>query len=337
MVQVKLAIIGGGPAGLSSAIYTSRAQLAPVVLTGLTPGGQLIFTSQIENYPGVINLPGIQLMSQMQQQAQEFGASLVPAEITKVDFSQLPFQLWTNPAAKNASADQLPPADYSAQAVIVATGAEAIKLGVPGEQALFGKGVSTCAVCDAAFYSAKKVWVIGGGDTALEDALALTKYAAEVNIVHRRDQFRASKIMQTKVLHHPQIKVHWSATVTEIKGDKKVTQIVLSKAGQTQVFPADGVFLAIGHRPATQIFAGQLELTAGGQILTAATPNQAGLALATSRLDDHRVSWSTMSSVPGVFAAGDVADLGNWQAIIAAGNGAVAALEAIKWLDEQAQ
>ncbi|MEA2056432.1 MAG: FAD-dependent oxidoreductase [Patescibacteria group bacterium] len=352
MKKSKLVIIGSGPSGYAAAIYAARAQLKPKVISGMEIGGQLMYTADLENFPGFPQgIKGPEIMKNMKEQAEKFGSEVIYKTVTGVDFSQKLFKIWTKlpenvPQSDYLKADadkvfevskqvqQLEP-DYLAESIIISTGATARKLGVPGEDKYLGRGVSTCAVCDAAFYQDKRVYVIGGGDSAMEDALALTKFTDKVIVVHRRDELRASQIMQERVLQSDKIEVLWNSNLVEIMGDDAVTTIKVKTEGQEKELPADGVFIAIGHVPVSTIFKDQLQLTDKGYIITARSLNKDGLQLAESRLTEAGlISNPTMTSVSGVFAAGDVVDLRYKQAITAAAMGAQTALDAERWLEQ---
>jgi thioredoxin reductase (NADPH) len=305
--HAKVVIVGSGPAGYTAAIYAARAMLEPVLIQGIQPGGQLTITTDVENYPGFADVvQGPWLMEQMEKQAHHVGTKIVTDLVNDLDISQRPFRLTCD------SGDI-----YLADTVILATGAQARWLGLPSEHAFQGGGVSACATCDGFFYRGKEVIVVGGGNTAVEEALFLTNFASQVTIVHRRDHFRAERILQDRLFKHPKINVVWDSAVDEIcgtQGPAKVTHVRLKnvKTGVTTEVKADGVFIAIGHAPATDLVKGQLKLKPSGYVDVA--PN------------------STATSVPGVFAAGDVADETWRQAVTAAGMGCMAALEAERYL-----
>ena len=307
----KVIIVGSGPAGLTAALYAGRANLSPVVFEGIQPGGQLTITTEVENYPGFAKgIMGPELMEIMREQAHRFGATSVFENITKVDLSSRPFKLWAD--------DEL----YLADSVIISTGASAKLLDLPSEKEFMGYGVSACATCDGFFFKNQEVIVVGGGDTAIEEATFLTKFASKVTIVHRRDTLRASKIMQDKARNNPKIAFIWDSVVEEIlgkneNGKKSVTGVRLRslKTRALSTTPADGVFMGIGHKPNTDLFKGQLDMDAVGYLKT--QPN------------------STKTNIPGVFAAGDVADSVYRQAVSAAGTGCMAAIDAERWLESQ--
>jgi thioredoxin reductase (NADPH) len=304
----RLVIIGSGPAGYTAALYAARANLNPLLIEGMQPGGQLTITSEVENYPGFPEaILGPQLMEQMKKQAERFGTRFEAGEVTRVDFSKRPFSLWMD--------DRL----VRTQAVIVATGASAKWLDIPSEKQYQGRGVSACATCDGFFFRGVEVAVVGGGDTAMEEANFLTKFATKVHVVHRRDELRASKIMGERARKNPKIQLQLSSTVDEILGDgKAVTGIRLksTKDGSTRELPLKGVFMGIGHEPNTKIFKGQLEM------------NDVGYLVVNSP--------TTATSVKGVFAAGDVSDPSYRQAVTAAGSGCAAAIDAERFLGEHA-
>jgi thioredoxin reductase (NADPH) len=303
----KVVVIGSGPAGFTAALYAARANLEPLVLKGLEAGGQLMLTTDVENYPGFADgLLGPELMDQMEKQAARFGSEILPVHVTEVDLSARPFVL--------KAGDQ----EWRAKTIIVATGATARWLGVPGENTLRGRGVSACATCDGFFFRDRELVVVGGGDTAMEEATFLTKFASAVTIVHRRDEFRASKVMVDRALANPKIRVVWDTVVDEILGDDAVTGVRLHnvRTGEATTMATDGVFMAIGHDPNTALFRGQLDLDDEGYLL----------------VDEPR----TTTSMPGVFAAGDVTDRTYRQAVTAAGQGCKAAIDAERFLEAEA-
>ncbi len=302
-------IIGSGPAGFTAAVYAARANLKPLLFEGLAkggqPGGQLMLTTEVENYPGFPKgIMGPELMDLFRKQAERFGTILLQQDVTSVDFSKRPFRVTSDGK------------EYSGKSVIIATGASANWLGIPSEKALQGYGVSACATCDGFFFKGKEVMVVGGGDSAVEEATFLTKFASKVTLVHRRDALRASKIMQDRATSNPKIDFIWDSTITEIKdpSQKKVTSVVLKnlKTGATSERKTDGVFMAIGHTPNSELFKNQIELDAKGYIC---------------------VTEGSKTSVPGVFACGDVQDFKYRQAITAAGSGCMAALDAERFLE----
>jgi thioredoxin reductase (NADPH) len=302
----KLTIIGSGPAGLTAALYSARATLSPLLIEGIQAGGQLTLTTEVENYPGFANgILGPQLIQEMRSQAERFGTIFQQAQVTSIDLSSSPFQLTTD------EEDTM-----QTSAVIIATGASANLLGLPSESRLMGHGVSTCATCDGFFFRGKEIVVIGGGDSALEEAIFLTKFATRVTVIHRRDTLRASKIMQDRAKKNDKIKFAWDSIVVEIQGEEVVTGITVrnTRTQQSNLIPCAGVFVAIGHRPNTDIFKGQLKMDANGYILT---------------------HGGTSTSLPGVFAAGDVQDPHYRQAVTAAGSGCMAALDAERFLESQ--
>ncbi|HEV2757165.1 MAG TPA: thioredoxin-disulfide reductase [Actinomycetota bacterium] len=299
----RVIIIGSGPAGLTAAVYTARANLEPLVIEGIEAGGQLMLTTEVENYPGFVDgIMGPELMESMRKQAARFGTEFLTDNVTSVDFSSKPLKVETAGTS------------YEAAAVIISTGASARMLGIPGERELLGHGVSTCATCDGFFFRGQEIVVVGGGDSALEEANFLTKFASKVTVVHRRDALRASKIMQDRAFANPKIEFVFDHVVKQINGDGKVAGATLTnvKTGEERELPASGVFVAIGHTPSTSLFEGQLELSEG-YIVT---------------------NDGTATSVEGVFAAGDVVDFRYRQAITAAGMGCMAAIDAERYLED---
>jgi thioredoxin reductase (NADPH) len=298
-----LIIIGGGPAGYTAALYAARANLEPLVIEGFQWGGQLMITSDVENYPGYAEgVLGPEMMKDFRRQAERFGAEFVSDDVTRVDFSERPFRVWVG--------DE----EYRSEAVIVATGANARQLGLESEVALQGRGVSYCAVCDAAFFRERNVVVVGGGDSAMEEATFLTKFATKVTVVHRRDEFRASQIMEDRARANDKIEFVTNAVVEDVIGDAGVTAVKVRdvNTGEVTELPADGLFVAIGHDPNTKLFVDWLDLDAGGYIIT--KPG------------------STETNIEGVFAVGDVVDHVYRQAVTAAGMGCMGALDAERWL-----
>ena len=298
-------IIGAGPAGYTAGIYCSRARHDTILISGLLPGGQLMNTTDVENYPGFDEgIMGPDLMQIMRKQTENMGTKIVDDVVTNVDFSQNPFKVST--ASTN----------FEAKTVIVCTGATPRKIGIDGEQTFAGKGVSYCATCDGAFFRDQELAVVGGGDSCMEEATFLTKFASKVHIIHRRDEFRASKIMQERALSNEKITVHWNTTVLDIKGDQKVQQVILkdTKTGDETSIDLAGVFVAIGHEPNTGLFKDQLDLDENGYII---------------------LNKNTQTSVNGVFSAGDVHDHRYRQAVTAAGYGCMAAIDVDKYLSEQ--
>ncbi|MGH9057756.1 MAG: thioredoxin-disulfide reductase [Acidimicrobiales bacterium] len=309
-------IIGSGPAGLTAAIYAARASLAPLVIEGQPsstsdqPGGQLMLTTDIENFPGFVEgLAGPQLMSNMRDQAARFGAEFVTTKAERVDLSSRPFRVW---APDPSSGEET---EHQARAVIISTGARPLMLGLPAEDRLISRGLSTCATCDGFFFRGQDIAVIGGGDSAIEEALFLTKFGDSVTVVHRRKELRASKIMQDRAFSNPKIRFLWDTVVTDIAGETKVEGLRLksTQTGEESFLAVSGVFVAIGHVPNTPLFAGKLDMDDAGYLLT--------------------VDGSTATNIPGVFACGDVQDHTYRQAITAAGSGCMAAIDAERWLE----
>jgi len=303
----KLVIVGSGPAGLTAATYAARANLAPVVIEGIAAGGQLMLTTEVENYPGFPEgIMGPELMVKMREQAARFGAEFVTADADRVDFTSAPFGVWVDGD------------EHRADAIIITTGASARMLGLPAEQRLLGHGVSTCATCDGFFFRDKALAIAGGGDSAIEEAIFLTKFATKVTLIHRRHELRASKIMQERAFANDKIEFLWNTVITDVNGDHQVESLDVRNVVSDEIskLDVDGLFVAIGHDPNTALFTDQLELDENGYIVTGAD--------------------STRTSINGVFAAGDVQDHIYRQAITAAGSGCMAAIEAERWLEEQA-
>lgn len=306
-------IIGSGPAGLTAAIYTARANLAPLVIEGEPsstsdqPGGQLMLTTEVENFPGFPEgIMGPELMMKFREQAARFGAEFLTAKVTAIDFSERPFKVWVR--------DQ----EFRAQSIIVSTGAQSLMLGLEKESVLLGHGLSTCATCDGFFFRGQEIAVVGGGDSAVEEATFLTKFASKVYLIHRRDTLRASKIMQDRALNNPKIEMVWNTTVDDLLGDTKLEGAVLRNTvtGETSTLPVTGLFVAIGHRPNTDLFKGVLDMEDTGYLVT--KPG------------------SSYTNIDGVFACGDVQDHSYRQAITAAGSGCMAAIDAERWLEANA-
>ena len=300
-------IIGAGPAGYTAAIYTSRAKRDTLVISGTLPGGQLVLTTEVENYPGFAEgIMGPELMTTMRKQTERMGATIIDDEVVNVDFRRKPFKILTNSE------------EYEADAVIIATGASPRKLGAKGEQEFSAKGVSYCATCDGPFFKNQEIIVAGGGDSAMEEAIFLTKFAKNVHVIHRKDKLRASKIMQDRAFENNKIKFHWNSVIEEIKGKEKVNQVTIKNVStnQQEMMDVGGLFVAIGHEPNTKMFKGQIELDEQGYIV----------------LKNH-----THTSIDGVFAAGDVHDHRYRQAITAAAFGCMAAIDVDKYLAENSR
>ncbi len=312
----QVVIVGSGPAGLTAAIYSSRAQLAPLIIEGEPsstsdqPGGQLMLTTEVENFPGFVEgIMGPELMQAFREQAARFGAEYVTAKVSRVDLSSRPFGLWVgDPDAAEPT--------YAAEALIIATGAQSLMLNLSNEERLLGYGVSTCATCDGFFFRGKEIVVVGGGDSAMEEALFLTRFADKVTIIHRRGELRASKLMQQRAFAHPKIAFRWNASVIDVLGETTVSGVRVRDNVSEEEFdlPVSGLFVAIGHEPNTSLFKGQIELESSGYV---------------------RTFEGTRTNVDGVFACGDVQDHHYRQAITAAGSGCMAAIDAERWLEDQ--
>jgi thioredoxin reductase (NADPH) len=313
----EIIIIGSGPAGLTAAIYSARADLAPLVVEGEPsstsdqPGGQLMLTTDVENYPGFPDgIMGPQLMADMRAQAERFGAEILSRKISRVDLSDRPFGVWIGDP-------EAPTPTYTAEALIISTGAQSVMLGLEAEQRLIGHGLSTCATCDGFFFRDQEIAVVGGGDSAMEEATFLTKFASKVTVIHRRDKLRASKIMQQRAFDNPRIEFAWNTTVDEILGDTKVSGLRLRDTidDGLRELPVTGVFISIGHRPNTALFAGQLDMDDNDYLITG--PDR------------------STTNVEGVFACGDVQDHNYRQAVTAAASGCMAAIDAERWLESR--
>ncbi len=303
----KLIIIGSGPAGYTAAVYAARAELKPLMFSGIQPGGQLMVTNDVENYPGYPNgIMGPEMMEDFRKQAERFGTRIKYENIVKVDFEATPKRVWTDSGE-----------EYTSDAIIISTGANAKWLGIEAEQKYANRGVSACAICDGFFFRGQEVAIVGGGDTAAEEALYLAKMATKVHMMVRRDELRASKIMQQRVFNTPNIQIYWNTEAEDISGEEKVERIhvVNNQTGEKSVIEAGAFFVAIGHKPSTDIFKGQLDMDEAGYIQV--------------------VPGTTRTKVPGVFVSGDAADNVYRQAVTAAGTGCMAALDAERWLAEQ--
>lgn len=318
----QIVIIGGGPAGLSAALYNARAGLKPLVFAGAPAGGQLTLTTEVENFPGIEQVMGPELIQKMRDQVKRFDTRILDQNIAEIDVSARPFKI--TPAGKDAE-------PVYAEALIIATGAKALWLNLESETRLRGRGISACATCDGFFFRKKTVAVVGGGDTAMEDSLTLTKFADKVYVIHRRNEFRASKIMQERVLNHPKIEVIWNTQIQEVLGTDKVEGVTLVdvETKATRNLELQGVFVAIGHKPDTELAAGKIALDDKGYILTS---SMAALQNMDNK-DQFNMTFPTMTSVPGVFAAGDCVDHIYRQASTSAGMGVSASLDAERWLE----
>ncbi|CAN5829600.1 thioredoxin-disulfide reductase [soil metagenome] len=315
----EVVIIGSGPSGLTAALYSARANLKPLVIEGFEAGGQLMLTTEVENYPGFVDgVMGPELMDTLRKQAARFGTTYISQDVTEVDFSVRPFKI------------KVDHDEHTADTVIVSTGASAKMLGLENERRLMGRGVSTCATCDGAFFRDQELAVAGGGDSAIEEANFLTRFASKVNLVHRRDTLRASKIMQDRAMANPKIDFHWNSVIEDVLGDQSVSGLQLkdTQSGETRELPLKGVFVAIGHIPNTSLFVDKLELDDAGYLVV-------GDKLANDWDPDS--PYATRTSVEGVFGAGDVVDHTYRQAVTAAGMGCQASIDAERWLETQGQ
>lgn len=323
-------IIGSGPSGYSAAIYLSRARLEPLLFSGTEIGGQLMYTTEVENYPGFAEgVQGPELMVAMRLQAERFGTEIIDRSVTRVEKREQGFAVFVGEGENEEV--------HESRTVLVTTGAKSRMLGLPNETELLGRGLSTCAVCDAAFFRDQVVYVIGGGDSAMEDTLALTKFASEVHVIHRRESFRASQIMQERVLNHEKVTVHWNTELVKLKANESgaVAGVALknSQTGEITEHSAGGVFYAIGHVPTTSFVDGLVELNSEKYIVTNLVMDAQSLAMAQTRLDDtQRLPYLTATSVDGIFAGGDCVDFRYRQAVTAAGMGVMGALDVERWL-----
>lgn len=331
-------VVGSGPAGYAAAVYLSRARLEPLLFSGTEIGGQLMYTTEVENYPGFAEgVQGPVLMTAMREQAKRFGTEIIDKSVSKIERLAADSGQATRGFKVTVGAgDTLE--EYEALSVLITTGAKSRMLGLPNEHEIIGRGLSTCAVCDAAFFRDRVVYVVGGGDSAMEDALALTKFASEVHIIHRRSEFRASQIMQERVLENSKVKVHWNTEMTQIKtndsGMVAGVSIKNLETGESSDHVAEGVFYAIGHVPTTDFVAELVDINSEGYIVTNLGMDAESLALAHSNLNEqNKVTFLTATSVPGVFAAGDCVDFRYRQAITAAGMGVMGSLDVERWLE----
>lgn len=330
MEQRNVIIIGSGPAGYTAGIYLGRARLKPLLFSGREIGGQLMYTTEVENFPGFAQgVQGPELMVNMRLQAERFETEIIDDVVTKVEKTDDGFVVWQGETP------------HTTKSVLVATGAQSRMIGLPNEKELMGRGLSVCAVCDAAFFRDKKVYVVGGGDSAMEDTLALAKFTNQVTLVHRRDSFRASKIMQERVLNHPNVTVQWNTEIIELKASEQgtISGVVLRDTtnGETREDSTEGVFYAIGHVPTTSFVKGLVQLNEEGYIVSSLGFDKPSLDLAQSHLDENgRLIYLTATSVDGIFAAGDCVDFRYRQAVTAAAYGTMGALDVERWLEVEA-